>query len=180
MAEYGYRYHDEETGVFRSRLAPDALKQADMSRATEAATKLDLLPALSDYSEFLRRYTPFNDPFLHEARVHLNRRDYYLQSAAKYKDSNITEFQRRMTIAHHENRIMEKYFPETLSRSGFLLPTGTVSDMKAGALKNTSYESPVSKGLLTHVTEQQILWATLILAACLLIMERRLSRGFPA
>ena len=38
----------------------------------------------------------------------------------------------------------------------------------------------LSKGLLTHVTEQQILWATLILAACLLIMERRLSRGFPA
>jgi len=180
MAEYGYRYHDEETGVFQSRLAPDELKQTDISRATEAAAKLDLLPALSDYSEFLRRYTPVTDPFLHEARVHLNRRDYYLQSAAKYKDRNINEFRRRMTIAHYENRIMEKYFPETLSKSGFLLPTGTVSDMKAGALKNISYESPVSKELLTRVSEQQVLWATLILAACLLIMERRLSRGLAA
>ena len=180
MAEYGYRYHDEETGVFRSRLAPDELKQTDMSRGTAAAANLDLLPGLADYSEFLRRYTPFNDPFLHETRVHLNRRDYYLQSAAKYKDRDINEFRRRMTIAHYENRIMEKYFPETLSKSGFLLPAGTVSYMRESALKDIRYESPVSRALLTRVNEQQVLWASLILAIFILAVERRLSRGLPA
>lgn len=179
MAEYGYRYRDEETGVFRSRLSPDELKQTDRSRASAAAASLDSLPALGDYREFLRRYTPFNDPFLHEARVHLNRRDYYLQSAEKYKDRDINEFRRRMTIAHYENRIMEKYFPETLSQSGFLLPAGTVSHMRESALKDVSYESAVSKALLTNVNEQQVLWASLIMATFLLVMERRLSGRFP-
>jgi VanZ family protein len=178
MAEYGYRYHDEETGVFRSRLAPADLKKTDTSRAAAAAANLDLLPAPGDYGEFLRRYTPFNDPFLHEARVRLNRRDYYLQSAAKYKDRDINEFRRRMTIAHYENRIMEKYFPETLSQSGFLLPAGTVSDMKESAFKDITYESAVSEALLTQVNEQQVLWASLILAVFILVMQRRLSGRF--
>lgn len=175
MAEYGYRYQGDETGLFRSRLSPDDLKQTDRSRAGEAAASLDSLPALSDYKEFLRRHTPFNDPFLHEARVRLNRRDYYLKSAARYKDRDIEEFRRRMTIAHFENRIMEKYFPQTLSQSGFLLPPGTVSHMKENALLNTSYESAVSKHLLTFVSERQVLWASLILAAFLVLMDRWLS-----
>jgi len=178
MAEYGYRYRDEETGVFRSRLSPDELKQTDRSRASAAAASLDRLPALSDYREFLRRYTPFNDPFLHEARVHLNRRDFYLQSAEKYKDRDINEFRRRMTIAHYENRIMEKYFPETLSQSGFLLPAETIRHMKENALMNISYDSPVSKALLTGLNEQLVIWASLTLAVFIVVIERRLSGRF--
>lgn len=179
MAEYGYRYYDEQTGLFRSRLAPDDLKQTDKSRAAEAALALDSLPALSDYQEFLRRYTPFTDPFLHEVRVRLNRRDYYLQSAGKYREHDIEEFRRRMTIAHFENRIMEKYFPETLSRSVFLLPPGTVRHMKENALTNISYESAVSGHLLTLVNERQVLLVSLILVVFLLTVKRRLSRGDP-
>lgn len=175
MAEYGYRYEDAQAGVFRSRLAPQALEQTDRLRAATAAASLDQLPALDDYREFLRLYTPFNDPFLHEARVHLNRRDYYLQSAARYQVSDDDEFRRRMTIAHYENRIMENYFPETLSRSGFLLPATTVSYMRANALHDTGYESPVSKALLTRVDEQQVRWGTLLLALTLLSAERRLA-----
>jgi hypothetical protein len=175
MAEYGYRYRGDETGLFRSRLSPDDLKRTDQSRAVEAAASLDSLPAPSDYKEFLRLHTPFNDPFLHEARVRLNRRDHYLRTAARYKDRDIEEFRRRMTIAHFENRIMEKYFPQTLSQSGFLLPPGTVSHMKENALLNTSYESAVSKHLLTFVSERQVLWASLILAAFLVLMDRWLS-----
>ena len=80
-----------------------------------------------------------------------------------------------MTIAHFENRIMEKYFPQTLSRSGFLLAPETVSYMKENALLNASYDSAVSKHLLTFVSEQQVFWASLILAAFLILMDRRLS-----
>ncbi len=175
MVEYGYRYEHGETGVFRSRLAPDELRQTDKSRANEAAVQLDLLPAPSDYTEFLRRYTPFNDPFLHEVRVRLNRRDYYLRSAAEYRDRDSDEFRRRMTIAHFENRIMEKYFPETLSQSSFVLPAETVSHMKENALIDTDYESAVSKHLLTRVNERQVLWFSITLAILLLVMDRRLS-----
>ena len=175
MAEYGYRYDDDETGIFRSRLSPEELEQTDRQRAAEAAARLDELPTLDDYREFLRRYTPFNDPFLHEARVHLNRRDYYLTSADKYREHDIAEFLRRMTIAHYENRIMEKYFPETLLQSGFLLPDITVSLMKEYASPDTGYESTVSKNLITRVDERKVLWITLILAASLIVLDRLLA-----
>jgi len=175
MAEYGYRYDDNETGIFRSRLSPQGLEQADRQRAVTAAAKLDELPMPEDYPEFLDRYTPFNDPFLHEARVHLNRRDYYLTSASKYKDIDVTEFQRRMTIAHYENRIMEKYFTETLLQSSFMLPENTVSLMKDNALKDTRYESAVSKNLITRVDERQVLWITMMLAVSLFLLDRLLT-----
>ena len=175
MAEYGYRYDDNETGLFRSRLSPQGLEQADRQRAVTAAAKLDELPMPEDYLEFLDRYTPFNDPFLHEARVHLNRRDYYLTSASKYKDIDVTEFQRRMTIAHYENRIMEKYFTETLLQSSFMLPENTVSLMKDNALKDTGYESAVSKNLITRVDERQVLWITMMLAVSLFLLDRLLT-----
>ena len=175
MVEYGYLYNDPETGVFRSRLAPEQLAQTDKQRAHEAAAQLDRFPAWSDYGEFLRLHTPFNDPFLHEARVHLNRRDHYLHSAADYRDSDNVEFQRRMTIAHYENRIMEKYFPETLTRSVFLLPEDTVNHMRANALHTSKYESAVSKALVTHITRRQVMWVALVLIGSLLLLERLLA-----
>ena len=175
MAEYGYRYDDNETGIFRSRMSPQELVQTDRQRAASAAAKLDELPMPDDYLEFLDRYTPFNDPFLHEARVHLNRRDYYLTSASKFEERDSTEFQRRMTIAHYENRIMEKYFPETLLQSGFLLPDKTVNRMKDYSSTDTGYESAVSKSLITRVDERQILWTTLILAVSLILLDRLLT-----
>ena len=175
MVEYGYRYADDDTGIFRSRLSPEELEQTDRRRATKAAARLDELPALRDYREFLRRYTPFNDPFLHEARVHLNRRDYYLTSAGKYQERDVAEFQRRMMIAHYENRIMEKHFPETLLQSGFLLPDKTVSQMKKYASPGDGYDSAVSKALITRVNERQLMWAIMILAASLIVLDRLLT-----
>ena len=175
MAEYGYRYDDEETGIFRSRLSPDELAKTDRRRAVEAAARLDELPTQKDYREFLNRYTPFNDPFLHEARVHLNRRDYYLTSAGRYRQRDVAEFQRRMTIAHYENRIMEKYFPETLLQSGFRLPEETVKQMEEHASTDSGYVSAVSRALITRLDEQQVLWATLILTALLIVMDRMLQ-----
>ena len=175
MAEYGYRYDDNETGVLRSRLSPHELEQTDRRRAVEAAASLDELPTWEDYGEFLRRYTPFNDPFLHEARVHLNRRDHYLRSADRYRQRDATEFQRRMTIAHYENRIMEKYFPQTLLQSGFKLPGKTVEQMKAYASTANGYDSAVSKAVITRVNERQVLWATLILATSLMVLDRALN-----
>ena len=176
MAEYGYRYADNETGVFRSRLPAEVLEQTDRRRAVEAATRLDELPAAEDYREFLSRYTPFNDPFLHEVRVHLNRRDYYLMSAGKYRESDHDEFVRRMTIAHYENRIVEKYFPQTLLQSGFLLPDKTVGQLKEFVSPGTGYDSAVSKALITTVSERQVLWAALILVTFLIVLDRLLAR----
>jgi hypothetical protein len=180
MAEYGYRYDDDDTGIFRSRLSPVELEKTDRRRATKAAARLDELPTQDDYREFLHRYTPFNDPFLHEARVHLNRRDYYLTSAGKYQERDVTEFQRRMTIAHYENRIMEKYFHETLLQSVFLLPDKTVDQMKEYASPTSGYDSAVSKTLITRVNERQVLWSILILVTSLIVLDWLLTGGRKA
>jgi hypothetical protein len=137
--------------------------------------QVDELPTLEDYGGFLHRYTPFNAPFLHEARVHLNRRDHYLTSADRYRQRDVAEFQRRMTIAHYENRNLEKYFPETLLQSGFKLADDTVKQMKAYASTANRYESAVSKALITRVNERQVLWATLILATALMVLDRLLK-----
>lgn len=176
MSEYGYRYEDDETGVFRSRLPPHQLMLTDRQRATDAAAQLDRLPTQDDYAEFLSLYTPFNDPFLHEARVHLNRRDYYLTSAKMYQENDLAEFRRRMTIAYFENRIMEKYFPETLTRSSFLLPVETVSQLRENAITDSGYESAVSKDLLTRVSRQQVFWVAILLSCSLLAMDFWLTR----
>ncbi len=65
---------------------------------------------------FLQFYTPISDPFVHEARVHLFRRNRYLRTALNHKNDP-EEFDRRMTIAFRENQIMEEYYHDTLHLS---------------------------------------------------------------
>ncbi len=180
MVEYGYRYNDNEIGVFRSRLAPDKLKQSDQTRADTVAKILNLYSERSDYKEFLRLYTPFNDPFLHEARVHLHRRDTQLQDAQLFKDKDLDEYRRRISIAYYENMILEKYFTETLSKSALKLPVSTVNLLQGIAMQDVSYDSPVSGHLLTRISERQVLWVSLLLVLIILIIDRRLpSRPKP-
>ena len=60
-------------------------------------------------------------------------------------------------------------------QSGFLFPDETISQMKEYASLANGYESAVSKALITHVNERQVLWATLILAASLIVLDRLLA-----
>ena len=98
-----------------------------------------------------------------------------MTSAGKYREHDLAEFQRRVTIAHYENRIMENHFPETLLQSGFLLPDKTVSQMEEYASLGNGYNSAVSKALITRVNERQVLWTTLILAVSLIFLDRLLT-----
>jgi len=62
----------------------------------------------STYSDFLQKYTPVNDPFLHEARVHLFWRDRYIREAEAEKE-NEEIYHDRIMVAYRENLIMKKY-----------------------------------------------------------------------
>ena len=62
-------------GVFFSRFTREELRSLDGARADEAARRLDEFRDPARYAEFLRTWTPVSDPFVHEARVHLFRRD---------------------------------------------------------------------------------------------------------
>ena len=78
IAEYGHAYTDPAIGTFQSRLRPNELQEEDRTRGKLVA---ELLlhhrgpHAAHGYSEFLRDYPAYLDPYVHEARVHLYARD---------------------------------------------------------------------------------------------------------
>lgn len=175
MAEYGYLYEDPEIGRFRSRLSPEALKTSDVERAAKAANILDRYRPDSLYSAFLGQYTPVNDPFLHEARVHLFRRDRYLRKAADLKHDE-EQYKYRLTVAFRENQIMQKYFQNTLYHSDYVLQPEQIAIMKQNLLPNYSYESAVSKRLFTSINEQQVKMASLVALLALFVINRYFAR----
>ena len=63
---------------------------------------LDAYHTPAVYDEFLSIYTVTADPFLHEARVHLFRRDRYRHTAAEQRLSDPAAYRASITIAHRE------------------------------------------------------------------------------
>ncbi|UCF94795.1 MAG: VanZ family protein [Desulfobacterales bacterium] len=162
MLEYGYRYHDPDIGIFRSRIAPAALKQTDAERAQEAATILDRFQEGATYPAFLKLYTPVNDPFVHEARVHLYRRDVHFEQASQY-EHDPPRYAAHLSVAFRENRIMEKYFPNTLAHSAYVWSADQRALSGKHLLQEEEYDSAVSQTLVTQVTERQVAYLFIIL-----------------
>ena len=155
MLEYGYHYDDPDIGKFRSRLPPEQLKKTDRQRATEAAEILDRYRDGPGYRKFLKIYTPVSDPFLHEARVHLFRRDIYFNTATRHK-RNPEKYARHLTLAFRENQILEKYFAHTLRHSAYVWSAQKLALARKHLLRNEVYTSAVSKSLVTGISETQI------------------------
>jgi len=167
MLEYGYRYEDPETGVFRSRLTPEDLHRADRERAEEGGRILAQYKGWKRYVEFLQLYTPASDPFLHEARVHLFRRDRFLWRAGGGRLSTDVdkrpppehedEFQEQMTVAYRENQILERYFTGVLRESGLAWSAETLARVQVEVLPDYEYDSWVSQSIVTRISEGQVL-----------------------
>ena len=156
MFEYGYLYDDPDTGIFRSRLSPEELHRNDSERGAEAARILDRFHDNASYESFLKRYSPVTDPFIHEARVHLFRRDAYLINSKKHTNDEIN-YRTHLTVAYRENRILEKYFKNTLAQSSYVLSPEQIDMLEENLITDHKYESPVSKGLVTGVREWQVI-----------------------
>jgi VanZ family protein len=156
MLEYGYRYEDPEAGVFRSRFTPHELKQVDQTRAVEAAKILNKFQDEKSYPLFLRVHTPITDPFVHEARVHLFRRDRYFNAAFKVGDNPKWYVSKRLTIALRENLIMEKYFCNTLKHSNYIWTEEQSILARKFFMQDKFDDSLVSRDLITRVKEQQV------------------------
>jgi hypothetical protein len=175
MAEYGYRYNDPDIGIFHSRLSPDKLRNADLERATEAAALLNIYRDRSDYKDFLNTYTPVNDPFLHEARVHLFSRDTNFSRAMEL-GQNSDYYGLLLTTAYRENQIMEKYFPNTLRASDYIWHSGKLVLAEKHLLQNKVFKSWVSRHLITSVTEAQVGSFFALLVLGLVLLNRYLKR----
>jgi hypothetical protein len=175
MNEYGYLYQDPDIGLFRSRLPPGELQRTDSEVAEQAAAILDQYREKRSYSDFLLMYPPQVDPFLHEARVHLFRRDRYLSMAALVADDEPTS-RSHLDVAYRENLIMERYFVNTLQHSEYALAPATKKLMADAYIPEKEYHSPVSDHLMTLFSEVQLISLMLSAIFALLWFNRYIVR----
>lgn len=171
MLEYGYLYQDPEIGVFRSRLSPEALKRTDQERGPQVAALLAQSRDPDSYGAFLQVHSPGRDPFVHEARVHLFRRDRYFQRAQEDARDDEALYREYMTIAYRENLIMEKYFSHALSGSGFAWPAETRALVERSMDPDMAYDSWVSRSLITGISEGSIVLLLAVAIAGLALLS---------
>ena len=174
MTEYGYEIRDPEIGVFYSRLSRAQLREWDQRRGPATAQILDQYKGEERYPLFLERYPPAVDPFLHETRVHLFRRDRYQVREAQFPGD--AERRRHFrTVAFRENLILEKYFPVTLAASGYILSPEERRRLEAEMDPAQEYTSAVSEQVIVRVKEWQV-WVALLLGVAALIAGARWAR----
>lgn len=165
MVEYGHRIHDPEVGWFKSRLTADQLRDTDRARAEEVGEVLRRMGHNDEYEVFLSRYSPMRDPFLHELRVHLFRRDRHLD-LARANPFDPAKHEESISISFSEQRLLENWYPHTLRAAGMDWP----ADLRARAEAASSRKrrgSWVSRDLLTGFTKRQ---AQTVLGALLLVV----------
>ncbi len=166
MIEYGYLYRDPEIGVFRSRFRLEELHKYDRERGLEAAEALDHYINDDRYEQFLTIYNVHRDTYIHEAGVHLFRRNKFVRFAT------FKEFKRgeNYDIALRENRILEKYFPTALENSTHLWTPELRQTVDKNAMKGPEFQSAVSMGLVTRFSEGQIVSGFALAIAVLLLL----------
>ena len=155
MVEYGYAYKDPDIGIFRSRFSPKELNEVDRTRAKGAAVILGNYQEGIKYRQFLKTYTSLSDPFVHETVVHLFCRDSHLSSSTSYKEDT-KKYAENLTVAYRENQILEKYFSHTLHHTPFVWSADTLSLAKRHLLRDKTYDSWVSRSVITRFKEGQV------------------------
>ena len=175
MTEYGYLHGDATTGLFRSRLDAGELRRLARARAEEGGRILERYRNREQYLEFLGIYTPVTDPFLHEARVHLFRRDVHLEHARNAEGDLQFDF----TVAYWENRILEEYFGGLLHASSYSWPAGLEAEIRENAQTDKTYISWASHHLITALSQQQIFWFFLSAVVGLLLLGAYFGKRAP-
>lgn len=153
MVEYGYLYDDPDTGIFRSRFSREQLEQIDQQRGRDVAKILNRSIRNGGYRKFQTTYSVIRDAYVHEAGVHLFRREKYFDRARE-KSKKQGEF---YSIALWENRILQKYFPTALNDSMHHWSPEMESQVTSNASKVPEYESAVSAGIITRFNEGQVM-----------------------
>lgn len=166
MSEFGYKYEDQEIGVFYSRLNPENLLKTDNMKGEEYAQILNKSSNMK-YRQFLKHNNPISNPFLHELRIHTYRRDKYFKEARK--TANKDKKRDFFFIAYKENLILKKYFTQTIKNSVYWWEDDKTNKIEALIDKDIHYESPVSANLFTAFSEKAI-WAFILVLISLLAL----------
>lgn len=168
MSEFGYKYKDSEIGVFYSRLSPKKLQKTDKHRGDKYAQILNEYVD-KNYEQFLREYNPITDPFMHELRVHIFRRDTYFNKGKSAL--NLNEKKEFYLTAYKENLILKKYFSHSIDKSVYRWNEDIFQELKPLVDKSKPYESPVSSNLFTSFSEKTMWISTLVLIFFILIIN---------
>jgi len=169
MVDYGALHVLASGAEFPSRLRGDAWRALDRARAASAGAALaenvraatrapaDVQP--SRYDQFLAEHSAVRDPFLHELRVHLFRRDRYVETADRHLDDPAWRA-RDLTVAARENEFLERYAPETLRAGGLAWSTAQRAERERLAVAGP-YRSRVAESVVTRVRERDValVWA---------------------
>jgi VanZ family protein len=183
MSEFGFKYKDTGIGVFYSRLGPKNLRNNDILKGEKYAQILNE-SVNKNYEDFLKEYNPITDPFMHELRVHIFRRDTHFEKARAAPAPELNEKMESYFIAYKENLILVKYFKHSIEKSIYNWDENKTKEAEALIDKNKAYESPVSANLFTSFSEKTmwisifILISLLILINLILHIEKRQNVGF--
>ena len=159
MRETILRHEDPEIGTFYSRLTIAWLQKTDREQGGAYG---QILTDWKDraYEDFLSTNSTLDFPFLHEMRVHIFRRDRRFELGRQMNDASARK--EDFFIAYKENRILEKYFGETLQRSPYLWDEARAAGLEAAIDKTAPYDSPVSKNVFYWLKEGPM-WAAILL-----------------
>ena len=178
MIEYGHRYADPAIGVFRSRLSPGELAEHDARYGEAAGTAVASWDeSKGGYSGFLALYSAQRDPYVHEFRVHLFRRDAHRVYFGRSKG----EAARRehATVVLREDLILDGYFGTALAYCDCELGPHERAELEARASTTSSYDSPVGGDLVSGFREWQLLLVFGAGFIGLLVLDRRLRAAEP-
>ncbi|UCE41733.1 MAG: VanZ family protein [Candidatus Aminicenantes bacterium] len=166
MNEFKYKHRDPEIGVFFSRLSLEKLASTDNQRAEEYGAIFKEWIS-KKYGDFLISFPGYGQPFLHEMRVHIFRRDKRLSLA--FKADNQKEREENLFISYKENLILEKYFGKTLQKSPHKWPTTRSKKIEAEIETTPFYRSPVSASTDIPFNEKA-LWGIILLIISALVL----------
>ena len=122
-----------------------------------------------DYKQCIREYSPTTDPFMHELRVHIFRRDRYFNKGEQA--FNMGERKESYFTAYKENLILKKYFTRGIENSVYCWSKERIEEVKTLIEEDKPYESPVSSNLSTSFSEKTA-WTTIFsLIAALLVVN---------
>ncbi len=174
MNEPTYKHGDPDIGVFFSRLKVEEIYKMDKERADEYSQILKEWQQ-KRYRDFLDYFPGYAQPFLHEMRVHIFRRNKFFGQANETKEEKIRK--ENLFIAYKENLILEKYFGNTLQASPYKWPKGRIERIEKEINAGLFYRSPVSAASPVPLKEKT-LWGIIFLVIILLIFlnVRRFNR----
>jgi len=159
-AEFGYRYVDPVAGTFFSRMTMEDLRRVDRDHGLERGEILRRHRE-TPYGDFvIKLYPAAVDPFMHEVRVHIFRRDRYLRKRndAIGDPATRTRAHQHGVVSQREDDLLRTYFPATLAASGCTLSTQERAwvDESDRKLDHPSYESAVSNRIIVALSRHEL------------------------